>query len=1369
RGRVVAQLLTPQPDHRLLLLAPALRLHNETDLMLAVRFHEEARATVIKHLDSAICNASLLGLKSECEPAAAEPLAASCKSADNEWVCLPPNSICAVPAAATAQDGKSGDRTIISLRPAAWSLPDVDFSQPSSVGRKVVEGLSCKLGVGSSKSGYPHAGPVPLHFLVVQGSEDIGSGNGQKIKTLSIRPSMVFMNALPFGPLGLDIASTSSKAPPVVVEALQRVNFYGLSMQEMRGGLTLAAQLAPKSPWSGKVNLEGNDIVDITENVLGDEAKILDMKESTSGAPAAISLECLGHGQIRVSCSHWLLDRSGAQEKGLGKLEVFYQGAKLPSHSGITLLHAGCFENPCDLVLCPDGKSMKAKQTMKLPPSFESFVWNTPSGSLEMTLRIGSIKSSSVHGATCMQFTLAPRLVLTNASDVELELETPDKMKIRWKPRESRVLHWKANMEAVDPLATTFRFRPIGGGQCEFSGVVLCSDGSAGSTPFTLKRQGGGVEVWSVDVAPLHGSMGVLIRPGSDFIACNLLENRMEVQDEERPDERINVPAGGESVPIGWCKPFSGKRSRAVRVIVDKEIVDIPDLQRTAVRPLKTPGLALRVMRSGKTTKLSLEELHEKQQVQAKSQAFQATFELHVKLGRAGISLIDESPPQPCELFFFSLDMLRLEYMQDAARDSEKITVSVSEVQGICQLPDRTNDLDKVSMLDPSQLQRLHENLLQNQELPAVILANHSAGGKSFLQFQMTRQATSSRDLLLSAAQLDVDKLDFTVDEKWLTPLQQWLSHTFGAGGFDLFGVVAEELLSVAGKPITDGYIPPEVPAVVQAEDVNISAVDTTVWCSLRLKYLEFLPVYVRTALKVLSFSSYFTLDGVGLLLPARHLEPHRGSLQDYAMAVVSDYGTSILAHLGSLLGKSSLLNLPKAPLKLGGAVVAVMGDKLTDVTTGAASLLRNFTMDDEYIAKNREKKTITGAQQGFAAAGKTLMDGVEGMFDVVKKPVEGAQKEGLWGFATGLTKGVAGSIVKPVAAFGTAIGEVGTGLASTTNTLNDNEANQRRRARRRLRLPRLLFGELGEVRPFVDFEAQLYQRYGANIRGVCEVVLLDREEKGGDLFITSLLLFVDQLAVAVASNQAADAVPNKFERTFNILKKTDSSKVAPLRGLRFSQLQKVALEGTILKLVGSAKEVFSLDLDKANLSVAAQRALLSGLEAAAANGRLEAHRTWSQLRAVRQGDEHSARVRDMKLAAETGLKMLKSEAAMRDRGAARSRLLEVWEVERHVFGWGTCSWPTDGDLQWRWVGPNGRKHPQVDETMSKDKATAAKEPPCQLGGLYKAVGPWQVETTAATDKDGWVYGMAWSQPEWNKKPGLADVLRRRRWTRPFS
>lgn len=35
------------------------------------------------------------------------------------------------------------------------------------------------------------------------------------------------------------------------------------------------------------------------------------------------------------------------------------------------------------------------------------------------------------------------------------------------------------------------------------------------------------------------------------------------------------------------------------------------------------------------------------------------------------------------------------------------------------------------------------------------------------------------------------------------------------------------------------------------------------------------------------------------------------------------------------------MLNLPKAPLKLGGAAVALMGDGLTNVTDGAVSMLR--------------------------------------------------------------------------------------------------------------------------------------------------------------------------------------------------------------------------------------------------------------------------------------------------------------------------------------------------------------------------------------------------------------------------------------------
>lgn len=42
----------------------------------------------------------------------------------------------------------------------------------------------------------------------------------------------------------------------------------------------------------------------------------------------------------------------------------------------------------------------------------------------------------------------------------------------------------------------------------------------------------------------------------------------------------------------------------------------------------------------------------------------------------------------------------------------------------------------------------------------------------------------TARDLLISSARLDVDKLDFTLDERWLTPLQTWLMHISGQGAF---------------------------------------------------------------------------------------------------------------------------------------------------------------------------------------------------------------------------------------------------------------------------------------------------------------------------------------------------------------------------------------------------------------------------------------------------------------------------------------------------------------------------------------------------------------------------------------------------------
>lgn len=1346
-GDVVAQLLTPQPNHRLLLLAPAFRLHNCTDIPLAVRFHDKktvdgSSPEVVQQLPAAVCDAALLGTAGLDELPAVE---GTIEAIQNKELILPPNSICAVPAGSIGSTRK-GPFTVVSLRPNASN-----FSAPLPLGREAVQGISCV-----------DSGHRAVHFLVE--AEVTGTRCAEKVKTLYIRPTLSLMNALPMGFLGLNLVGHG----PVVVPALERLFSYDLSVQELRQGLTLTARLA-EGPETSKESLSGEDVVENTGNVQGDEALMLKLKASSDGAAAALALECLGHGQLRFSCPLWLLDRSGLKD-----LSIQVDGQELPSHGGVTLLHEDCFETPCDFEL--RGGKGAAKHSMKMPPSFEAFLWKCSDDNfLALNLHMGSVLSSSVFGATCMELTLKPRLVLTNAWDQGLTVETRDRRHLQLAPGESRVMHFKVPDDTEDSklLETCFRFQPP---NCEWSGVVLCSDAAAGSTPFAVRRKDGETEVWSVDVAPLHGSMGISIRHGSDFVAINRLENvRMQVQPLSHRGELEGIfeVLSSDPVPIGWSTPFAGSRCRA-RVTVEGQVLPI-NLQRTGTYPVEAKGrhqgwlgeshvpLSLRVHRHGLVTELSLEDACSDAS-SSDAGGFDASLSLRVKLGRAGISLIEENAT-PRELFFFSLDMLRLEYLQDAVRDSEKITISISEVQAICQLPDRTDGLDKVNILDPSRLLHLPKTLLENQDFPAVVLANHSAGGKSFLQFQMMRQATSSRDLLISSAELDVDKLDFTLDERWFTPLQQWLQ-VAGRGSFE-FGDSARDLLLAAGKPITEGYVAPDVPAVVQAESVNISAVNTTVWCSLQLKHLDFLPAYIRTALHVFSLSKNFTLDGVSLELPAKQLEPHRGSLQDYAAAILNDYTSSVLAHIASLLGKSSVLNLPKAPLKLGGATVALFSDSLTEITNFSMSKLRHLTMDEEFIErKNRAPKSqIQGAQQGFNAAGKTLMEGVGGMFDVVTKPIEGAKKDGIWGFGTGLVQGTLGTIVKPVAAIGTAFSEVTDGLASSSNQLNVNEDTQRRSNRRRLRLPRLLFGDLGEVRKFVDIEAQLLQRYGENLKGVCEVVPLERTGKSTPV----VLLYSDKLAVAVAT-VAEDRKLTPLEMLEESLPVLPSvTKAKTLRGVTFASLKEVSMTGNELRLVvknGSYK----VDLAKAHLQTGAKEALVEGIRRAiGSKGQLQAHRTWAELRGILRSDEHAARVRDMKMAHETGLKLHPTEAALSDRGSARVRLLDVFEVERFTlgFGWGTCNWPTDGDLQWRWVAENGKKHPQVADTLKKAKAAQEKEPPCTLGGLYKEAGPWKVDVTKFTDADGWVYGMAWSQPEWSHEPGL-NLLRRRHWTRPF-
>eukprot|EP00441_Pelagodinium_beii_P008118 CAMPEP_0197700976 /NCGR_PEP_ID=MMETSP1338-20131121/122650_1 /TAXON_ID=43686 ORGANISM="Pelagodinium beii, Strain RCC1491" /NCGR_SAMPLE_ID=MMETSP1338 /ASSEMBLY_ACC=CAM_ASM_000754 /LENGTH=110 /DNA_ID=CAMNT_0043284639 /DNA_START=263 /DNA_END=591 /DNA_ORIENTATION=- len=109
----------------------------------------------------------------------------------------------------------------------------------------------------------------------------------------------------------------------------------------------------------------------------------------------------------------------------------------------------------------------------------------------------------------------------------------------------------------------------------------------------------------------------------------------------------------------------------------------------------------------------------------------------------------------------------------------------------------------------------------------------------------------------------------------------------------------------------------------------------------------------------------------------------------------------NLVSHAAGLLGKSSVLNLPRVPLRIGMAGVSYISDSVGLAAGEAASLLNALTFDDDYVARQRQirnSKSIQTLGDGLTEAGKSLADGVESIFDVIKQPVAGAQQDGVGG-----------------------------------------------------------------------------------------------------------------------------------------------------------------------------------------------------------------------------------------------------------------------------------------------------------------------------------------------------------------------------------
>ena len=78
------------------------------------------------------------------------------------------------------------------------------------------------------------------------------------------------------------------------------------------------------------------------------------------------------------------------------------------------------------------------------------------------------------------------------------------------------------------------------------------------------------------------------------------------------------------------------------------------------------------------------------------------------------------------------------------------------------------------------------------------------------------------------------------------------------------------------------------------------------------------------------------------------------------------------------------------------------------------------------------------------------------------------------------------------------------------------------------------------------------------------------------------------------------------------------------------------------------------------------------------------------------------------------------------------------------------------------------RKHPLLQEGLSRKQVERRETPPFALGGLWRARGDWRCIVDTETDPEGWTYAVGLSNKNWTRKEGLFDGVRRRMWVREY-
>ena len=838
-----------------------------------------------------------------------------------------------------------------------------------------------------------------------------------------------------------------------------------------------------------------------------------------------------------------------------------------------------------------------------------------------------------------------------------------------------------------------------------------------------------------VQISPINGSINLTVREGSSVLVRNEKRHKSVIVEVDCGQVFRIGPVSEKFV--GWTNPFDGAVVEAKIVIGDEPPVMVP-LTKTGWRegcvrvdPGEEPQSIVIVVEHGRVDTLF------------RSQTFvppKSPFRLEFFAKSVGLSVASAGR----ELLSIELALVRALVVQDLV--FRRVSLLVSDVQ-------------------------IDTGVSKNDSHPVVLV--NSGTQNAFLEaFYESSLEVSLGVAVIPTVSVQFDTLFVEVDSDFMSAMDEFLNGLLGTeiGIGSTTTSLQTRALQRKLRPIHRGTVCSiPVPSILVLDSLQVSVLDISLWVDFALSSMMFLPVSLKLVIGVLSLGGSFKLDGSHVIFRRRDISNFKGTSVHFAQALVQDYGGEALRNIAALLGSSSLLTIPRAPIQL----VAGMGgaglERVTKAIGDFGHAIADFASDTKYRqaqAKIREGKKIKGFADGFAEGANRLGEGAEGILDVFKKPVSGAKSGGIGGFLVGIGTGLVGTFVKPVTKLGEAFGDMGTGIA---RSVQSSSSSRPRYARRRP--SRAFYGSSGAVREYSERDAFLYSAL-PELRGFELVVpLLNHpphiphldlvlpptfaaDEETAQML---LVLFETKLvSVSIEKNQhtvsepAITLSPSRRASIVDVGPGFSQARVVveiPLRQIRDARVS-IETKSVYLTDAFGVKAQFYLDLPASPKAGELLRAFAN----AVANGVGKGGFDWREARqlftdAQQLGNRHPEENRQ-------GIKKC-----------------QVIEVERFLmtYGWRTPFLMLDSNTGWRWVDQNMQRHSKIRQKLKRSEAAKFKTPPIDFGDIWTPIDEWQVEVDPdTTDKDGWQYALSFNSSTWQKHSGITASVRKRTWTRNY-